>query len=149
MTRLFLDTNVYIIGQLIPGDFEDQLLQRLGLYEPIKSSRAQVIISQELINQLLRVGKRLKGKDWSAKLVDQIWSNLNCIFIPESQSMKFEANQLIARGIIPKEDIYIYLGAKFGQADFFISANRGLLRAIADFPCLTAQEFVSKYLSSF
>jgi predicted nucleic acid-binding protein len=32
------------------------------------------------------------------------------------------------------------------KADFFISGNRKLLQTIADFPCLTAQEFIGKYL---
>ena len=141
--RIFLDTNIYIISQLIPLSPEEKLLQLRGFYDKIPSSNEiQVIISQELINQLLRVCKRLQGKDWSSKLVDQIWCNLNCLFIPETQEMEEEAKQLLKTKLIPSEDIFIYLTAKWGQVDYFISGNRELIKAIEDFECFTVEEFL-------
>jgi predicted nucleic acid-binding protein len=88
MKRIFLDTNVYIIGQLQPDSNEEKILSWLGFYQPLKKSEIQLIISQELINQILRVSKRVQGKDWGSKIVDQIWCNLNCIFIPETEEIK-------------------------------------------------------------
>ena len=44
-------------------------------------------------------------------------------------------------------DIEVYLTAKLGKTDCFVSSNRGLIKAIADFECLTAANFVDKYLS--
>ena len=143
--RIFLDTNIYIIGQLIPLSPEEQLLKLLEFYDKKPSSEIQVIISQELINQLLRVGKRLQGKDWSSKLVDQIWCNFNCLFIPETKEMEQEAKQLLKTKLIPSEDIFIYLTAKWGQVDYFISGNRELIKAIADFECFTVEEFLENY----
>jgi hypothetical protein len=76
MKRIFLDTNIYIIGQLQPNSSEEIILSWLGFYQPLKSSELKVIISQELINQILRVSKRIQGKDWGSKIVDQIWLGL-------------------------------------------------------------------------
>lgn len=144
--KIFLDTNIYIIGQLIPLSPEEKLLQLLGFYDQTPSSnKIQVIISQELINQLLRVGKRLQGKDWSSKLVDQIWCNLNCLFIPETKEIEQEAKQLLKTKLIPSEDIFIYLTAKWVKVDYFISGNRELIKAIADFECFTVEEFLDNY----
>ncbi|MDJ0659397.1 MAG: hypothetical protein QNJ42_07880 [Crocosphaera sp.] len=145
--RIFLDTNIYIIGQLIPGSTEEKLLKVLGFYNQNYSSTVQVIISQELLDQILRVGKRLQGKDWSGQLVNQIWCNLNCLFIPETTEMQQEAVQLLQNKVIPSEDIFIYLTAKFGQADYFVSGNRELIYTIADFQCLTAEDFLDQYLT--
>lgn len=144
--KIFLDTNIYIIGQLIASSPEEILLTKLGFYDSVSSLDRQVIISQELINQVLRVGKRLKSKDWASQLVDQIWCNLNCLFVPETREMEEEAKQILATKLIPSEDIFIYLTAKSGQADCFVSGNRELIKAIADFECLTVDEFTNKYL---
>lgn len=143
--KIFLDTNIYIIGQLFPSSPEEELLQYLGFYgnnDQVDKSPVNVIISQELINQILRVGKRLQDKDWASKLVDQIWCNLNCLFIPETSEMESEAIQLLKTKLIPSEDIFIYLTAKYGKADYFVSGNRELIKAIADFQCCTVEDFL-------
>lgn len=146
MNKIFLDTNVYIIGQLKPDSQEEIILQWLGFFNSIKQSQIKIIISKELINQILRVSKRVKGKDWGSKIVDQIWQNLDCLFIPETDEMNVKANELLANQLIPREDIYIYLTALLGEADCFISSNRELIKAIADFECLTPNDFINKYL---
>ncbi|MDB9420659.1 PIN domain-containing protein [Microcystis aeruginosa CS-563/04] len=146
MRRIFLDTNIYIIGQLKPLSPQERILTWLGYYTPNNQSSIKVIISQELINQILRVGKRLQGKDWAAKIVDQIWQNINCLFIPETIEMKAEASQIIAEKLLPSEDVFIYLTAKYGAAEIFLSENRELIKIIADFDYLTSEEFLDKYL---
>ena len=147
MKRIFLDTNIYIIGQLKPLSPEEQILQRLGYYAPSSYSETTVIISQELINQILRVGKRVQGKDWAAKTVAQIWHNFNYLFVPETREMKTEASIILAEKLIPAEDVFIYLTAKYGMADCFVSANRELIKVIADFECLTPEDFINLYSS--
>jgi predicted nucleic acid-binding protein len=148
MRRIFLDTNIYIIGQLKPLSPAEQLLKWLGYYTTNNQSQIKVIISQELINQILRVGKRLQGKDWAAKTVAQIWQNLNCLFIPETDEMKTEASKMIAEKLVPSEDVFIYLTAKYGEVDIFVSENRELIKVIASFECLTSEEFIDKYLKN-
>lgn len=49
-------------------------------------------------------------------------------------------------GNIPTEDIEVFLTAKFGLTDCFVSSNRELIKAIADFECLTPDVFIKKYL---
>lgn len=149
MSRIFLDTNIYIIGQLKPLSPADKILEWLGYYNRLKNNnQIQVIISQELINQILRVGKRLEGKDWAAKIVDQIWQNLNCLFIPETDEIRAEASQIIKEKLVPSEDVFIYLTAKYGEANIFVSENRELIKMIANFECLTSDEFIDKYLNN-
>jgi len=142
MQRIFLDTNIYILGQLNPASNEEAILKKIGFYDSQQQSSIQVIISQELIEQILRVCKRIQNKDWGARIVDRIWQNLICVFVPETDELNAEAEQIIANQSIPAEDIFIYLTAKYGEADCFVSGNRELIKAIADFPCFTPEDFV-------
>ncbi len=61
-----------------------------------------------------------------------------------------ERDALLNSDLIPQEDIGIYLTAHNGQARYFISSNRELIRALVEktgeFECFTPQEFVEKYL---
>ncbi|MBO1345968.1 MAG: hypothetical protein EBE86_000525 [Hormoscilla sp. GUM202] len=82
-----------------------------------------------------------------ARIVDRIWQNLNCVFVPETDELNAEAEQIIANQSIPAEDIFIYLTAKYGEADCFVSGNRELIKAIADFPCFTPEDFVQLFLT--
>lgn len=147
MKRICLDTNIYIIGQLQQDSSEALILSALGFYNQINYCDSKVIISQEIINQILRVGKRLQGKDWASKLVDQIWQNLDCIFIPETPEFIAEGKRLLTEKLIPSEDVYIYLTAKYGKVDCFILGNRSLIKSISSFECLISETFISKYLS--
>ena len=142
--KIFLDTNVYIIGYLQSESPERFILEWVGLYG--NQPQAKIIVSQELIDQILRVGKRLQNKDWAAKLVAQIWQNLDFLFIIETEKIKLEEQKLLAQKVIPREDVMIYLTAQSGEADYFISGNRELIRAIADFECLDSEDFINKVI---
>ena len=145
--KTFVDTNVYIIGELFPSSPEEKLLENLGLNGSTPLINTQILIAQELINQVLRVGKRVKNKDWASQLVDKIWYDLDCLFVLETDKMKAEVQQILDDKIIPCEDIFIYLTAKYGEADCFVSVNRELIKSIADFECLTVEDFLEKYCS--
>jgi predicted nucleic acid-binding protein len=60
--RIFLDTNVYIIGAADSESYEAKILNWLG-FDESQSAKVEVIISEELIEQILRVSKRLRNKD--------------------------------------------------------------------------------------
>lgn len=62
--RIFLDTNVYIVGVADIESIEWRILQWLG-FDGSQPAQAEVVVSAELIAQILRVGKRLYGKDWA------------------------------------------------------------------------------------
>jgi predicted nucleic acid-binding protein len=126
-TRVFLDTNVYIVGVANSTSAEGKILQWLG-FESRRSDAAEVVISAEVIEQILRVAKRLKNKDWAGSVVARIWQNLKLryVLINEPGFQQTGPFQWL-----PREDIGVYLTAKFGKADCFISSNHELTRVIA------------------
>ena len=144
---IFLDTNVYIIGAVELESPEGLILQWLG-WKVKNDNPVRVIISEELIDQISRVAKRLKNKDWSGEIIGRIWQNLKFCYV---QIDDFELDKLEELGIIPREDVGVYLTAKVGEAECFISANHKLIKVLAqqtgDFECLNPSDFVNKYLN--
>ncbi|GBF81511.1 hypothetical protein [Aphanothece sacrum] len=143
---IFLDTNVYLIGVIEPESSEWIILRWLG-WEVPNSYAVRVIISEELIDQIARVAKRLKNKDLSGEIISRIWQNLKVdhVQLDDSELAKIEAV-----AVIPREDVGVYLTAKVGQAQSFISANHKLIKVLVketrEFDCFTPSEFVSRYL---
>jgi len=146
LTRVFFDTNVYIIGAADPNSYESRLLQWVGFGEE-ESSSVEVVVSEELFDQILRVAKRLHNKDWGGELLGRIWQNLNVCYVLLDAD---EFSKVEALDVIPREDVGVYLTAKTGKAQCFVSANHELIRALAkktgEFECLTPKEFANKYL---
>lgn len=145
-TCVFLDTNVYIIGMADSSSPEYQILKWAGLGQK-SSGPVEVVVSEELLDQISRVAKRLRNKDWSGELLGRIWQDLKvCYVLLDSR----EYSKLEALGIIPREDVGIYLTARAGKAQCFVSANHELVRALAEktqeFECLTPEAFVNQYL---
>lgn len=143
---IFLDTNIYILGALDLASDENKILSLL-MNDENNDRRTRVIFSQELIDQILRVGKRLQNKDWSSGLLTSLWQQLqvNFIFV-EDQDIQAIADA----GIIPREDAGVYLTAKQGKAQCFVSRNYKLIRALVEqteeFECFTPIEFLQKYV---
>ncbi|MEA5554231.1 hypothetical protein VB713_25165 [Anabaena cylindrica UHCC 0172] len=142
--RLFLDTNIYIIGVANQNSYERKILESVGFQQ---TSSIEIIISEELLNQILRVYKRLYNKDWGSQIVARIWQQLQVIYVNFTVDKWLKIEEL---GLIPREDIGVYLTASKGESQCFISANYKLIRCLVEetkeFECLTPQEFVDKYL---
>jgi len=146
LQRIFLDANIFIIGDADKHSPESLILEALGYRnKPIVLS-AEVILSDELVDQVRRVSKYLYGKDQAGAIISNIWQWLNIHYVPSTVNWHDEKLNLINTKIIPSEDIEIYLSAKYGEAQCFVSGNRKLIQAIADFECLTAEGFINKYL---
>jgi predicted nucleic acid-binding protein len=79
--RLFLDTNIYIIGVANQNSYERKILEAVGFLHP---SSVEVIVSEELLDQILRVSKRLYNKDWGSQIVARIWQQLQVIYLTYS-----------------------------------------------------------------
>jgi hypothetical protein len=145
-SRVFLDTNVYIIGAADENSPEAAILRWAG-YGQAQPGVVEIIVSQELFEQILRVGRRLQGKDWGSEILGHIWTELTLryVLIQEAERSEIEAIR-----VIPREDIGVYLAARNGQAECFVSSNRELIAALAqktgEFECLTAEMFVEQYL---
>lgn len=144
--RIFLDTNVFIIGFQVPESPESAILNWASS-ETIRPE-FEIIVSSALIDEIRRVARRIKGKDWAGEILSRIWHEMNLRFVLTDPS---EAIFLERQKVIPREDIEVYLTAINGEAEYFVSANRELVRVLADkekaFQCLTAVEFVEQYLS--
>lgn len=144
--RIFLDTNVYILGVADPDSAEGKILQWAGL--ETESDPVELIVSDELVDQIRRVGRRLRGKDWAGELLMRLWRNMRLLYVRLEPEMwtAFEAHGFV----IPAEDVTVYLTARAGAAQCFVSANHKLIAALAqqtgEFECLTPAEFVQRYL---
>ena len=145
-SRIFLDTNVYIVGVAKSAIAEWNILQWLG-FESRRLDAAEVAISAETIAQILRVGKRLKNKDWAGSIVARIWQNLRLRYVLLDEPVLSQANLL---HWLPREDVGVYLTAKLAAVDCFVSSNHELIRAIAaqtgEFECLNPEDFARRYL---
>ncbi|MGM3306485.1 hypothetical protein ACSQ6I_10980 [Anabaena sp. WFMT] len=143
---IFLDTNVYLIGAVDLESNEGKILQWLG-WKTQGNDGVEVVISEELIDQISRVAKRLKNKDWAGEIIGLIWQNLKVRYVQIDDSA---LGTMEAEGVIPREDVGVYLTAKAGNSQCFVSANHKLIRILAqetgEFECLTPSAFVSKYL---
>lgn len=145
--RLFLDTNVFIIGTAIPDSPEARILEWLGFFER-RDNSPTIIVSDVLLEQIRRVGRRIGGKDYSGELIVRLWENLSVshvvLDLPSLEG-------LYQAGLIPREDVPIFLTAQVGKAEYFVSANHKLIKALAAtnrlFECLAPMEFVDKYIA--
>ena len=145
--RIFLDTNIYIIGDADKTSPESEILEAFGYRKQNKKFQGEIILSDVLLDQIRRVGKYLYGKDQAGEIISNIWRWLDIYYLPSTINWQQEKTLLEKDNLIPREDIEIYLTAKIGEADCFISGNRKLLKTIADFECLTAEDFILKYLN--
>ena len=146
LRRIFLDTNVLIIGDADKQSPESIILEALGYRGKSPSLTAEIVFSDELVDQIRRVSKYLYGKQQAGQIMANLWHWLNIYYLPSTIDWRQDQLALINNQTIPSEDIEIYLTAKYGQADCFVSGNRKLLTTIAEFDCLTPSEFINKYL---
>ena len=145
-SRIFLDTNVYIIGAVDAKSAEACILHWLG-FRQHRPDAPEVIVSEELLNQIRRVARRLNNKEWGGQILARIWQNFQIQYVLVDPD---EIERLATNSTIPKEDIGVYLTARNGQATCFVSANHKLIRTLVgrtgEFECLTPSEFVASYI---
>lgn len=146
LPRIFLDTNIYILGSENSQSDEGLILTWLGFQKKVSDAH-EIIVSQELIDQITRVAKKLRNTDWSGEILGKIFKNLNAryVLIDEQSFTELEKQAMIRR-----EDIGVYLTARAGKADCFVSANHKLIRSLVqetkEFECFTPEAFVQKYV---
>lgn len=144
--RVFLDTNVYIIGAAQRDSAEAAILRWAGFESPAPAT--EVVVSHVLIEEIRRVARRVGGKDWAGQLLARIWQELRVVYVV------IPADELSHKVLapIPREDVGVYLTARTGGAECFVSANRELVRVLAErrgvFDCLSPGDFVAKYLNT-
>jgi predicted nucleic acid-binding protein len=147
-TRIFLDTNVYIIGAADLSSDEGRILRWAGFDG--QESDIWVVISDEVVDQIRRVGRRLAGKDWAGALLARVWRNMKLAYVTITDSQLATLRQ--EQPSIPSEDLSVYLTARNGAAECFVSYNHELITALAasqdEFQSMTPVEFVRTYLDA-
>jgi predicted nucleic acid-binding protein len=128
-----------------PESAEGQILQWLEAQG--RNSPIEVIISEELVDQILRVAKRLRHKNWGGEILGRIWQKFKVDYILLSNADYEQVHNL---AVILREDQGVYLTASKGKAQCFISTNHELIRTLVketgEFECLFPQDFVEQYL---
>lgn len=145
--RLFLDTNVFIVGAAFAHSPEAAILDWAG-FGSTPGADVVILLSDALLQQIARVAQRLRHKDWAGEIIGRIWRHMTVDFVLLSE---VEVERVEREGRVPREDITVYLTALNGRADCFVSANHELVRALAEqagrFECMTPARFVETYLS--
>ncbi len=140
--RLVLDTNIYIIGYQFPQSDERRVL------EVVRQRQDVVIFSSAIEDQIRRVGRRVRGKDYASLILNALWQNLiiDYVALPDSP---FAVAEQLAPGI-PTEDVLVFLTAVLGRAECLVSTNREFLKrstaAQHTFHCMTPAQFLAAYL---
>jgi len=137
--KVVVDTNIFIIGFLdfvsgkksVDADIIRAMLKREFI----------LVLSKELEEQIARVGKRVKDKDWAGYIRSAIWSSAKIIFvmIPDDKELMERYKE------VPRKYLLIFLTALFGNADYLVSNNREFIRKAVntrEFQCLSPDEFV-------
>jgi hypothetical protein len=146
-SRVCLDTNVYLVGAADENSPESRILRWLGFEG--EAPMAEAVVSEALFNQILRVSRRLHDKDWAGALLYRIWRGMKLLYVQldESELVAVEAD-----GRIPREDIEIYLTARAGKSEVFVSSNHELVQALGartgEFESCTPEAFVERYLTN-
>ncbi len=144
--RLFLDTNIYIVGATDVHSQSGKILAWAGFRQSIRGP-VTIIVSNELFAEILRVARRVRNKDWGGEILMQMWNDLN---LQNVIVEKDEYQTIIEAHLLPREDIGVYLTARNGHAECFVSSNRKLIQALVretgEFECLTPEQFVEKYV---
>ncbi len=145
--RLFLDTNVFIIGAAFADSPEAAILDWAG-FGARRAGDVTILISDALFQQISRVAQRLRHKDWAGEIIGRIWREMTVDYVLLDEA---EVRRLEAQGVVPREDVTVYLTALNGRADCFVSANHELVRELASqagsFACMTPFQFVETYLT--
>ena len=141
--RVLIDTNVYVIAALdLARNFESS---EVKVIKAAINRKFRVVITKEIQEQILRVAKRVGGKDFASRLVALIWSEIKPIFIPQTY---YKTLMRIYEDKIPRKDLAIFTAALVADVDYLISENRELLKKSAEvqdiFDCLTSEEFIDK-----
>ena len=144
IARAVLDTNIFIFGysDLPEVEVEKQILQRLS-----GNPRFTLLLSAELEDQILRVAKRVKDKDWAGLLRFFIWNDFHVEWVPIPPVEALQQTHRQAMETIPRKDRLIFLTALLGKADYLVSNNRDFVKAAAErqrlFKCVTPEEFLN------
>lgn len=125
--RIFLDTNVYIVGAAMPESDEAAILAWAG-FDGMGGAEVEVVLCEALFRQIRGVARRLQNKDWAGEILMRIWRHMTARFVIVDPT---DSARLARSGTSPREELDIFLAARGGDVELFISANHERGRAAA------------------
>ncbi|MBP7998060.1 MAG: PIN domain-containing protein [Chloroflexi bacterium] len=141
--RVLLDTHIFIWGYLHPQSPSTNLLQLLRDHP----EQFTLLFSDELLEQIRRVGRRVGGRRWVGGVLARIWQDFVIEMVEITEDDLIDVSREFPS--VPSEDMGIFLIAYRGKADVMVSNNRKFVRNAAAsqnlFTCLTVEEFLSQY----
>jgi len=141
--RVVLDTNIFIKGAFHEeSNKESAQLKSIHLG---RNKKFKLILSGEIVEQINRVAKRLRGKDFAGLLQYHTWSDFDIEFVPDEVYKKLKKKY---KGKVPRKDLGIFVTAIGGEADYLVSDNRKFLRKASKqniFKCINPEEFVKGF----
>ena len=79
--RLFLDTNVFVVGAAFADSPEAAILDWAG-FSSQRRADVVILVSDALFQQIARVARRLRGKDWAGQILERVWRNMIVDYVP-------------------------------------------------------------------
>jgi len=136
--KVVIDTNVYIIAALDLArgvdSAEVKIIKAVG-------KKFRVVICKEMLEQIMRVAKRVGNKDLGSRLIAALWVDASPIFVEVyDEVIKAYANK------IPRKDLAIFAAGLIARPDYLVSVDKEFLKKAENvqntFDCLTPEEFV-------
>lgn len=136
--KVVIDTNVYIVAALDLAKGVDSAEVKI-----IKAAgkKFRVVICKEIMEQIMRVAKRVGDKDLGSRLIAALWIDTSPIFVEVYDEVVKTYNNKI-----PRKDLAIFAAGLIAKADYLVSVDREFLRSAKNvqnmFKCVTPEEFV-------
>lgn len=139
--KLVVDTNVFIVGFLDLA--EDKESAEVRILRGLKKGKYKLILSSNLEEQILRVARRVRDRDWVGLLRHIIWSDFRIKYVKLNTELRQKYGNKV-----PRKDLGVFVTAIKGKADYLISNDKDFLEEASHaqqiFSCLTPHEFVKK-----
>lgn len=142
--RIVLDTSVFVPAFL---DFaEESETPRAKIFRALQNKEHELVLSDKLESQILRVVNRVKDKDFAGLFRHVLWSDFSIkyVTIEEHQALRKKW-----RGKVPRKDLDIFITAIAGDANVLISEDESLVKKAKslskDLEVTGPQEFVKKH----
>jgi len=136
--RVVIDANVYIVAALDLAKGADSAEVKI-----IKAAgkKFRVVICKEILEQIMRVAKRVGDKDLGSRLIAALWTDTSPVFVEVyDEVVKAYDNK------VPRKDLAIFAAGLIAKADYLVSVDREFLKNAENaqnmFKCVTPEEFV-------
>lgn len=136
--KVVIDANVYIVAALDLAKGADSAEVRM-----IKAAgkKFRIVICKEILEQIMRVAKRVGDKDLGSRLIAALWTDTSPVFVEVyDEVVKAYDNK------IPRKDLAIFAAGLIAKAEYLVSVDREFLKSAKNaqnmFKCVTPGEFV-------